>query len=51
MRRIVRKTGSRDLDTTRDYEYTNWDDVAAFVSRFCTEPVSIPAEPVRKAVA
>jgi menaquinone-dependent protoporphyrinogen oxidase len=51
MRRIVRKTGSRDLDTTRDYEYTNWDGVAAFVSRFCTEPVSISGEPVRKAVA
>jgi len=51
MRRIVGKTGSRDLDTTRDYEYTNWDGVAEFVSRFCTEPASICTEPVRKAVA
>jgi len=51
MRRIVRKTGSGDLDTTRDYEYTDWDGVAAFVSRFGTEPVSICTESVSKAVA
>ena len=29
MRRIVRKVGG-DIDITRDYEYTDWEDVADF---------------------
>lgn len=33
MVRIVRKAGG-DTDTSRDYEYTNWDDVRAFAGEF-----------------
>jgi menaquinone-dependent protoporphyrinogen oxidase len=33
MKRIVRKAGG-DIDTTRDYEYTNWTDVRQFANRF-----------------
>ncbi|HYL57147.1 MAG TPA: flavodoxin domain-containing protein [Gemmatimonadales bacterium] len=33
MRRIVAKAGG-DIDTTRDYEYTDWDDVRAFARAF-----------------
>jgi menaquinone-dependent protoporphyrinogen oxidase len=33
MKRIVRKAGG-DVDTTRDYEYTNWSEVRAFANRF-----------------
>jgi menaquinone-dependent protoporphyrinogen oxidase len=33
MKGIVRKAGG-DIDTTRDYEYTNWSDVRAFAHRF-----------------
>lgn len=33
MRRMVARAGG-DVDTTRDYEYTNWDDVRAFAARF-----------------
>ena len=33
MKRIVRKAGG-DTDTSRDYEYTNWDDVRAFAGAF-----------------
>ena len=33
MRRIVSKAGG-DLDTSRDYEYTDWDDVKAFAVKF-----------------
>ena len=33
MRRIVAKSGG-DTDMTRDYEYTDWDDLRAFAQRF-----------------
>ena len=33
MRRIVRKAGG-DTDTRRDYEYTDWDDLARFAGTF-----------------
>jgi menaquinone-dependent protoporphyrinogen oxidase len=33
MRRIVRKAGG-DIDTSRDYEYTDWTDVAGFGREF-----------------
>jgi menaquinone-dependent protoporphyrinogen oxidase len=33
MRRMVAKAGG-DTDTSRDYEYTNWDDVRAFAREF-----------------
>ncbi len=33
MRRIAGKE-SGDTDTSRDYEYTNWDDVAMFARQF-----------------
>ena len=33
MKRIVMKAGG-DVDTSRDYEYTNWADVRAFANRF-----------------
>jgi menaquinone-dependent protoporphyrinogen oxidase len=33
MRRIVRKAGG-DTDTSRDYEYTDWADLHAFVEQF-----------------
>jgi menaquinone-dependent protoporphyrinogen oxidase len=33
MKRIVAKAGG-DTDTRRDYEYTDWDDLRAFVERF-----------------
>ena len=33
MKRIVAKAGG-DTDTTRDYEYTDWDDVRAFAVEF-----------------
>ncbi|THE63897.1 protoporphyrinogen oxidase [Salinadaptatus halalkaliphilus] len=35
MRHIAGKTG-RDTDTSRDYEYTDWDDVEAFTLEFAT---------------
>ena len=33
MKRIVRKAGG-DTDTTRDYEYTDWNEVRAFADEF-----------------
>lgn len=33
MRRIARKAGG-DTDTSRDYEYTDWNDLRGFVDRF-----------------
>ena len=36
MRRMVAKAGG-DTDTTRDYEYTNWDDVRAFARTFARQ--------------
>ena len=51
LRRIVSKTGSPDLDTSRDYEYTDWDAVADFARRFCTEPAAICTKPDGQAAA
>jgi menaquinone-dependent protoporphyrinogen oxidase len=34
MKRIVRSKGSRDLDTARDYEYTDWPAVRRFAEEF-----------------
>ena len=45
LRRIVRKTGSPDLDTSRDYEYTDWDRLADFARRFCTEAAATCTKP------
>jgi menaquinone-dependent protoporphyrinogen oxidase len=42
MRRIVRKAGG-DIDTTRDYEYTDWNDVAQFGRAFAALVSSAPA--------
>lgn len=36
MRRIAAKAGG-DIDTTRDYEYTDWDDLRAFARDFATQ--------------
>ena len=33
MKRIVRKAGG-DTDTTRDYEYTDWNELRAFADEF-----------------
>ncbi len=33
MKRIVRKAGG-DTDTSRDYEYTDWDDLRTFIAEF-----------------
>jgi len=33
MKRIVRKAGG-DIDTSRDYEYTDWDDLRRFAGEF-----------------
>jgi menaquinone-dependent protoporphyrinogen oxidase len=33
MKRIVQKAGG-DIDTSRDYEYTDWDDLRAFADEF-----------------
>jgi menaquinone-dependent protoporphyrinogen oxidase len=33
MKRIVAKAGG-DTDTTRDYEYTNWEELRAFSEEF-----------------
>ncbi len=33
MKRVVAKAGG-DTDTTRDYEYTDWDDLRAFAREF-----------------
>ena len=45
MRKIVEKAGG-DTDTSRDYEYTDWDDLRAFVldfaQRHITEPIRRP---------
>jgi menaquinone-dependent protoporphyrinogen oxidase len=34
MRNIVKKSGGKELDMSRDYEYTNWDQVEAFAREF-----------------
>ena len=46
MKRIVAKTGG-DTDTTRDFEYTDWDDLRDFTQDFATlaarRPALVPA--------
>jgi menaquinone-dependent protoporphyrinogen oxidase len=34
MKKITRAKGSRDIDTSRDYVYTNWDSVKRFAEAF-----------------
>ena len=34
MRRISKQMGNQDTDTSRDYEYTDWDDVGHFAEEF-----------------
>ena len=41
MRRIVAKAGG-DTDTTRDYEYTDWDDLRAFARTFARRLTEAP---------
>jgi hypothetical protein len=41
MKRIVRKAGG-DIDTRRDYEYTDWNDLRMFAEQFA-QRVSVPA--------
>jgi menaquinone-dependent protoporphyrinogen oxidase len=40
IRKIVAKAGG-DTDTTRDYEYTDWDDLASFAQRFARSLPSV----------
>ena len=42
-RRIVSKVPGGDVDTSRDFEYTNWGMLRAFVVRFCRLPVAAAA--------
>ena len=45
MKRIVRKAGG-DVDTSRDYEYTDWEDLRRFAGRFVAmvdQPLAMPA--------
>ena len=42
MRRIARGKGSPDLDTSRDYEYTDWDGVTRFAEEFLERAVGRP---------
>ena len=44
LKRIAAKAGG-GTDTTRDYEYTNWDDVRAFAREFASRvaPAPVPA--------
>ena len=52
MRRIVAKTGSGDLDTSRDYEYTDWADLRNFAHQFATQccgKILVEASPARHA--
>ena len=34
MRNIVKKSGGKELDISRDYEYTDWEQVDTFASDF-----------------
>jgi menaquinone-dependent protoporphyrinogen IX oxidase len=34
MRNIVKKSGGKELDMSRDYEYTDWEQVEAFAREF-----------------
>ncbi|MFO7177783.1 MAG: flavodoxin domain-containing protein [Pseudomonadota bacterium] len=51
MRRIVARQGG-DTDTSRDYEYTNWDAVSVFARDFARElgpaPESLPEAPTTR---
>lgn len=49
MRRIAAKAGG-DTDTTRDYEYTDWNDVRAFATQF-GQMVQARPVPIAEAVA
>ncbi len=40
MKRIARSRGSKDLDTTRDYVYTDWDGVKRFAREFMEHAVA-----------
>ena len=44
MRRIVAKAGG-DTDTSRDYEYTDWEDLRAFVVGFAERHITAPLPP------
>jgi menaquinone-dependent protoporphyrinogen oxidase len=37
MKKIVRDTGNPDTDTSRDYEYTDWNEVERFTEEFLEE--------------
>jgi menaquinone-dependent protoporphyrinogen oxidase len=45
MKRIARKAGAA-VDTSRDYEYTNWGDIDEFVASF-TEAVALERRPTQ----
>ena len=47
MRRIARSKGSPDLDTSRDYEYTDWEQVKRFGEEFLS--TLVPAETLQLA--
>lgn len=38
MKKIARDAGNPDLDTSRDYEYTDWGEVRRFAEEFLEEP-------------
>jgi menaquinone-dependent protoporphyrinogen oxidase len=40
MKRIVTKAGG-DTDTTRDYEYTDWNDLRTFAREFARKKMTI----------
>ena len=42
MKKISKDTGSADTDTSRDYEYTDWNDVRHFTEEFLQQ--GLPAE-------
>jgi menaquinone-dependent protoporphyrinogen IX oxidase len=48
MLRIVKKQLGSDVDTRRDYEYTDWNDVRAFARAFRQKVV--PTRTLRPAV-
>jgi menaquinone-dependent protoporphyrinogen oxidase len=50
MRRIVAKHGG-DVDVSRDYEYTDWDDVRAFADRFAGRVLESMTEGVGETAA
>jgi menaquinone-dependent protoporphyrinogen oxidase len=44
MKAIVYRHGSRDLDTSRDYEYTDWKSVGQFGAEFMEALLTAPEE-------